>query len=80
MAESLRRAETILPYSIGEKFTQGLGGKFQAHKIFERRAFTELEMEGVEKAPSIILTDGTAHANQQRAQCGVEGSEKRNPY
>ncbi len=57
MAESLRKAETILPYSIGEKFTKNLGGKLQAHKIFERRAFKILQMEGVEKAPSIILTD-----------------------
>jgi hypothetical protein len=57
MAESLRRMQTIVPYAIGEKFTQGLGGKFQAHKIFERQAFKELRMEGVENAPSIILTD-----------------------
>jgi hypothetical protein len=43
MAESLRKVQTILPYSIAQKFTAGLEGKFQAHKIFERRAFKRLK-------------------------------------
>lgn len=55
MAPALRDMQTIMPYAMAEKFTKAFGGKFQAHKIFERRAFKHFEMEGVEKAPAIIL-------------------------
>jgi len=56
MAESLRDVQTVLPYSIAQKFTAGLEGKFQAHKIFEKRGFKEFGIKGVDDAPSIILT------------------------
>ena len=72
MAKGLQEMQTIMPYALGEKFTAKLGGKFQAHKIFERQAIKEfmvakkgLSEEAIEKAvdevakkyPSIILSD-----------------------
>jgi hypothetical protein len=72
MAESLRKAQVIMPFKMGQKFTAGLESKFQAHKIFERQAIKKFEVategltdEAVEKLvdevakkyPSIILTD-----------------------
>ena len=72
MAKGLQEMETIMPFELGQKFTASLGGKFQAHKIFERRAIKHfmkkqrpgLSDEALEKAvdevakkyPSIILT------------------------
>jgi hypothetical protein len=47
-----------MPYELGGKFTEKLGGKFQAHKIFEKRALELLKRGNeVPKAPSTILTD-----------------------
>ncbi len=73
MAESLRKQQVILPYGMASKFTAKLEAKFQAHKIFERRAIEEvmkkqnpaLSKAALKKAvdevaktyPSIILTD-----------------------
>ncbi len=57
MAKGLEMMGTIMPYSLAEKFTAKLGAKFQAHKIFERQAFKRFGMEGVEKAPAVILTE-----------------------
>ena len=72
MAQGLQEMQTIMPFELGQKFTAELGGKFQAHKIFERRAIKKfmeadktLSKEAVEKAvdemakkyPSVILTD-----------------------
>ncbi len=73
MAKGLQEMQTIMPYALGEKFTAKLGGKFQAHKIFERRAIKEimrkqnpaLSEKALDKAvdevaktyPSIILAD-----------------------
>jgi hypothetical protein len=57
MAHGLQEMGTIMPYELGGKFTEKLGGKFQAHKIFEKRAFKRFNMEGVDKAPCVILTD-----------------------
>ena len=73
MAKGLEEMQTIVPYALGEKFTKGLGGKFQAHKIFERRAFEDvLKMDekalkdAVDNAPTIILTDAR-HAEISKA-------------
>ena len=73
MAEALRKQQVIMPYGMASKFTANLAGKFQAHKIFERRAIEEvmkkqnpaLSKAALDKAvdevaktyPSIILTD-----------------------
>ena len=47
-----------MPYELGEKFTKDLGGKFQAHKIFEKQALEKvLKRSDFEKLPSVILTD-----------------------
>ena len=50
--------QTIMPYSMAEKFTKDLGNAFQAHKIFERRALKGLKdsEKGFEKLPAVILT------------------------
>lgn len=58
MAKGLQEMQTIIPYAMGEKFTKDLGGKFQAHKIFEKRALKELlGRDDFDKLPSVILTD-----------------------
>ena len=61
MAKGLEEMQTVMPYVLGEKFTQGLGNKFQAHKIFEKQALEKWkELTGrtdIEKLPSIILTE-----------------------
>jgi hypothetical protein len=60
MAKGLEEMQTVMPYAMGEKFTANLGGKFQAHKIFEKRAlekFKQLNGQAdLEKLPSVILT------------------------
>jgi len=75
MAKGLEEMQTIMPYAMGEKFTKELGGKFQAHKIFEKKAFERFKMEGVEKAPCVILTDET-HKEVTRL---LEAAWKKNP-
>jgi hypothetical protein len=73
MAESLRKQQVIMPFKMAQKFTEKLESKFQAHKIFERRAIKEfmrrqnpaLSEAALDKAvnevaktyPSIILSD-----------------------
>ncbi|HRI70157.1 MAG TPA: hypothetical protein PK156_38265, partial [Polyangium sp.] len=59
MAKGLEEMQTVMPYAMGEKFTQGLGNKFQAHKIFEKRALKGLKGSDTdfEKLPSVILTE-----------------------
>jgi hypothetical protein len=58
MAKGLEQMQTVMPYAMGEKFTQGLGGKYQAHKIFEKRALEKLTgRKDFDKLPSVILTD-----------------------
>lgn len=58
MAHGLQEMGTIMPYQLGGKFTEKLGGKFQAHKIFEKRALERLHgRKDFEKLPSVILTD-----------------------
>ncbi|MBK9261725.1 MAG: hypothetical protein IPM54_18230 [Polyangiaceae bacterium] len=58
MAKGLEEMQTIMPFELGQKFTKDLGGKFQAHKIFERRALNRLHSrDDYEKLPSVILTD-----------------------
>ncbi|HRI66444.1 MAG TPA: hypothetical protein PK156_19480, partial [Polyangium sp.] len=42
LAEASRKHEVIIPYAMGEKFTHGLGGKLQAHKILEKQAFEKV--------------------------------------
>ncbi len=58
MAKGLEEMQTIMPYSMAEKFTKDLGNAFQAHKIFERRALDKLKQSdaGFEKLPAVILT------------------------
>jgi hypothetical protein len=76
MAESIRKQQLILPYGMASKFTANLGSKFQAHKIFERRAIEAvmdkqgMSKEAIKKAvdevattyPSIILSDAQHQA------------------
>ncbi len=61
MAKGLEEMQTVMPYAMGEKFTQGLGNKFQAHKIFEKQALEKFkDLTGrtdIEKLPSVILTE-----------------------
>jgi hypothetical protein len=58
MAKGLQEMQTIMPFELGQKFTANLGGKFQAHKIFEKRALKLLNgREDFEKLPSVILTE-----------------------
>jgi len=57
LAQGFEQVGTIMPFSMGQKVTAGLESKFQAHKIFEKRAFERFNMEGVDNAPSVILTD-----------------------
>ena len=58
MAKGLEEMQTIMPYSMAEKFTKDLGNAFQAHKIFERQALDRLKLsdKGFEKLPAVILT------------------------
>lgn len=55
MAKGLEEMGAVMPYSLAEKFTEKLGAKFQAHKIFEKQAFKRFQMKGVENAPAVIL-------------------------
>lgn len=57
LAHGFQQAGTIMPYTMGQKVTAKLGQSFQAHKIFERRAFERFGMPGVDKGPCVILTD-----------------------
>ncbi len=61
MAKGLEEMQTVMPYVMGEKFTQGLGNKFQAHKIFEKQALEKFKQlkdrTDIEKLPSVILTE-----------------------
>ena len=59
MAQGLQEMQTIMPYSMAEKFTKDLGNAFQAHKIFERQALKRLKGSeaGFEKLPAVILTE-----------------------
>jgi hypothetical protein len=58
MAKGLEQMQTVMPYELGAKFTKGLENKFQAHKIFEKRALKGLTgREDFDKLPSVILTD-----------------------
>lgn len=57
MAQGLQEMQTIMPYSMAEKFTKDLGNAFQAHKIFEKQALEKLKgRQDFEKLPAVILT------------------------
>jgi hypothetical protein len=67
LAKGFQEVGSVMPFSMGQKVTQGLESKFQAHKIFEKQAFDhfkatlgptpkELDM-AIAKAPSVVLTD-----------------------
>jgi hypothetical protein len=59
MAKGLQEMQTVMPFEMASKFTQGLGNKFQAHKIFERQALKKWKGSdaGFEKLPSVVLTE-----------------------
>lgn len=57
LAHGFQQVGTIMPYTMGQKVTANLESKFQAHKIFEKRAFEHFKMDGLDKAPCVILTD-----------------------
>ena len=63
MAEGLRKMGVIMPYALAEKFTAKLGAKFQAHKIFEKRAINLLPKgTDIGKLPAVILTEAEHQA------------------
>lgn len=76
MAHGLEEMGTIMPYELGAKFTEKLGGKFQAHKLFEKRAFERFQMEGLDKAPCVILTDAEHKLITEKLRIAWVGKEK----
>jgi hypothetical protein len=58
IAKGLQEAGTIGPYVRWSQFTDGLGGRFQAHHILEEQWFKKGLMKGDPNlVPSVILTD-----------------------
>jgi hypothetical protein len=67
LAQGFQQVGSVMPFSMGQKVTQGLESKFQAHKIFEKQAFKHFETifgpdqkaldAAIAKAPSVVLTD-----------------------
>jgi hypothetical protein len=66
LAQGFQQVGSVMPFSMGQKVTQGLESKFQAHKIFERQAFEHFGAKTfgadkvddlLAKAPSVVLTD-----------------------
>jgi hypothetical protein len=67
LAQGFQQVGSVMPFSMGQKVTQGLESKFQAHKIFEKQAFDYFKATlgpdkkaldaAIAKAPSVVLTD-----------------------
>jgi hypothetical protein len=45
------------PYAVMKKFTDNLGGAYQAHHILEQKFVAKLGLGNADKVPSVILTD-----------------------
>jgi hypothetical protein len=57
MAAALNQTGTIAPYAAMREFTEGLGGRYQAHHILEESAMKNFKLGDPNLAPSVILTD-----------------------
>ena len=57
LADALEKNGAIGPYEVMKQFTDGLGGRWQAHHILEKKWVTKLELGNADKVPSVILTE-----------------------
>jgi hypothetical protein len=57
IADALNKNGTIGEYSVMAKFTEGMGGKVQAHHILEQKFVKKFTLGNADKVPSVILTE-----------------------
>jgi hypothetical protein len=57
IARAMQQNGAIGPYSVMKKFTDKLGGAYQAHHILEQKFARELGLGSADKIPSVILSD-----------------------
>jgi hypothetical protein len=57
LAATLHQNGAIGPYSILRKFTDDLGGKYQAHHILEVQYAKRFNLGNPDKMPAVLLTD-----------------------
>ena len=57
LADAMNKSGAIGEYSVMAKFTDGMGGRVQAHHILEVQMAKRLKLGNTDKMPSVILTD-----------------------
>ena len=57
ITQALHVNGAIGPYSVMRKFTDNLGGRYQAHHILEEQMIRKFKLGKPELGPSVILTD-----------------------
>jgi hypothetical protein len=57
LADALEKNGAIGPYEVMKQFTDGLGGRWQAHHILEKKMARDLGLGNADKVPSVILTE-----------------------
>lgn len=57
LADALEKNGAIGPYEVLKQFTNGLGGRWQAHHILEKKMARDLGLGNADKVPSVILTE-----------------------
>jgi hypothetical protein len=79
ITSALSHNGAIGPYNVMKKFTDKLGGAYQAHHILEQKFAAKFGLGNADKMPSVILTDVehkavTAELRQKAA--GIDSAEK----
>jgi hypothetical protein len=57
LADALEKNGAIGPFEVMKQFTDGLGGRWQAHHILERKWVRDFGLGNADKVPSVILTE-----------------------
>ena len=79
LAQALSATETVGPYSVMRKFTDNLGGKWQAHHILEVKMMKDFRLGKPDLGPSVILSDAehkVMTAKLDKATASVRSSQE----
>ena len=77
LADAMNKSGAIGEYSVMAKFTDGMGGRVQAHHILEVQFAKKFKLGNPDKMPSVILTD--AQHKKVTAELAAETANVKNP-
>ena len=70
--------QVIGPYKVMKKFTEKLGGMFQAHHIFEKSKMINMGLDP-DVGPAVLLTDAEHKAITAKLAAATKSVEPKTP-